>query len=115
MATLSSKLLDEWHPTRNGDLDPTTLTHGSKKRVWWRCHSGHEWQATIKSRSLGSKCPTCRSLSASQTALVQEWHPSLNGKLQPSDISYSSNKIVWWRCDSGHEWQARIDHRSAGS
>ena len=30
-------LIEQWHPEKNGDLDPATVTHGSHKKVWWLC------------------------------------------------------------------------------
>ena len=29
--------------------------------------------------------------------LVKEWHPTKNGDLTPKDVTYGSNKKVWWR------------------
>ena len=47
--------------------------------------------------------------------LATEWHPILNGTLKPENISYKSNKKVWWKCKiCGHEWQATVNHRSSG-
>ena len=47
--------------------------------------------------------------------LATEWHPILNGTLKPENISYKSNKKVWWKCTiCGHEWQATVNHRSNG-
>ena len=37
------ELVKEWHPTKNGDLTPRDVTHGSKKKVWWLCQNIHEW------------------------------------------------------------------------
>ena len=39
--------------------------------------------------------------------LVGEWHPTKNEGLSPEDISYGSGRKLWWRCDNGHEWQAK--------
>ena len=51
----------EWHPTLNGDLKPTDVTRGSKRRVWWQCAWNHEWDAVICSRTGASQsgCPYC--------------------------------------------------------
>ena len=45
--------------------------------------------------------------------LVSEWSES-NFPLTPEDITYGSKKVVWWRADCGHEWQASPKSRSAG-
>ena len=39
--------------------DPTTVTLSSGRSFRWRCVEGHEWRATIATRSRGSGCPTC--------------------------------------------------------
>src|SRR5262249_54264843 len=39
LATCSTRLARDWHPTRNGTLSPRDVTNGSSRRVWWRCVS----------------------------------------------------------------------------
>jgi hypothetical protein len=39
----------------------------------------------------------------------------LNGKLTPSDVTVSSGKTAWWKCEKGHEFQALISNRNKGS
>lgn len=55
------ELLKEWHPSKNIGLKVRELacTHGDK--VWWLCKDGHEWQATVRSRLMGTRCPFCSS------------------------------------------------------
>lgn len=62
LAALHPHLLPEWHPTRNGDLDPFALKPGSEQRVWWQCqYCSAEWQAPPQSRQKTQRggCPTC--------------------------------------------------------
>lgn len=54
------------------------------------------------------------SLAKIHPELVEEWS-SRNYPLIPGQISYGSNKKVWWRCQAGHRWEARISDRSYGS
>lgn len=51
-------LVSEWDYEKN-DCLPTDLTEHSGKKVWWICHKGHSWQATVDNRSKGSGCPYC--------------------------------------------------------
>ena len=37
--------------------------------------------------------------------LVLEWHPTKNKNKFPEDFLHKSNKMIWWICDKGHEWQ----------
>jgi hypothetical protein len=39
--------------------DPTTVTHGSDKRLRWRCELDHEWVTGVSNRVGGKDCPTC--------------------------------------------------------
>ena len=55
-----------------------------------------------------------RSLAYCKPEIAKEWHPTLNGDLKPSDVSFSSHKKVWWKCEKGHEWQTKINGRSNG-
>ena len=60
LATVYPEIARQWHPTKNGDLKPTDVKYGSRKKVWWQCEYGHEWQATIANRSsLQRGCPQC--------------------------------------------------------
>jgi hypothetical protein len=46
--------------------------------------------------------------------LAREWHPTKNGLIAPINITYGSNKKVWWKCKRGHEWEEKINNRSHG-
>jgi hypothetical protein len=59
LGTLNPKLSRQWHPTKNGYLQPNDVTEKSGKRVWWKCNRGHEWKSTIAHRSNGRCCPKC--------------------------------------------------------
>ena len=55
------------------------------------------------------------SLAACEPLLAKQWHPSRNGNLRPEDVMRRTGKRVWWQCPEGHEWQAIVAHRTAGS
>lgn len=44
--------------------------------------------------------------------LAKEWHPTKNGDLRPEHLLPGVNKKFWWRCESNHTWQQRLDNRS---
>ena len=49
--------------------------------------------------------------------LMAEWNWTKNEELgiTPTQVTYGSNKKVWWRCcECGNEWQATISNRVAG-
>lgn len=126
LATKKPKLAKEWHPTLNGNLTPRDITCGSGRRAWWQCsgHPEHVWESVVCFRSKGIGCPYCSNkkvlrgyndLATTNPLLIKEWHPLLNGNLTPSNFVAGSNKIIWWQCSRGHEWQASITARSHGT
>ena len=118
LATTNPTLAKEWHPTKNGELTPSDTTGGNDKKVWWKCDKAddHEWEAVIHNRDRGIGCPYCRGYKAVKSnclatlnpELAKEWHPTKNGDLTSYDVTISSNKKVWWKCDKvdDHEWEA---------
>ena len=121
----NAELMAEWNWEKNNELgfDPETLTLGSHKNVWWKCGYGHEWQATISNRTIGRGCPYCagkkvlkgfNDLQTVNPALAKEWNYEKDNGLTPEDVTPSSNKKVWWKCNKGHEWQASINSRNKG-
>ena len=57
--TICSIVAKEWHPTKNKQNLPEHFLPNSHKEVWWQCKEGHEWTATIESRTRGSQCKEC--------------------------------------------------------
>ena len=124
LSVANPKLSLEWDSAKNLPLSPSTISYGSEKKVWWRCNLGHEWEASVKSRSRGTGCPYCSNrkvlsgyndLQAVNPILASEWHPRKNTPLAPNEISPNSNRKVWWLCHCGHEWEASVDNRNKGA
>ena len=124
LAAQYPQLAVQWHPKKNGSLTPDAVPPGSKRKVWWLCQKGHEWQATIASRTSGGNgCPYCagkkviageNDLASRFPAIAVQWHPEINGNLTPQQVTPSSNRKVWWRCELGHEYQAAVAARTMG-
>ena len=53
------------------------------------------------------------SLAEVHPELVSEWSEK-NLPLTPDDITFGSNKKVWWKGACGHEWQTSVKARSSG-
>lgn len=81
----------QWHPDKNGDLQPDHVVAGANKRVWWQCSRGHTWQAYIGTR-VGQKtgCPVCcrGHRSAIEVALFAELHELLTPLLGPRSVRH---------------------------
>ena len=116
------KIAAQWHPTKNGALTPNDIVFGSHMKVWWRCEKGHEWKASIISRTQnGAGCPVCagrvaaageNDLATLAPEIAKEWDQERNGILKPTEMTLSSNRKVWWRCEKGHAWKASIASRT---
>jgi very-short-patch-repair endonuclease len=122
LAFLMPELAKEWHALKNNGLTPEEVTAGSRRRIWWLCEKGHEWQAQIGSRKNGSACPYCtgrkvgadNNLAFLMPELAKEWHPTRNGKRTAYDVTQGSNVRVWWIGSCGHEWEALVAERTRG-
>lgn len=114
LSTTHPEMAEEWHPKKNGELTPEMVTRGYTKKVWWflpyddqntGIHFDFEWQATVANRINGQGCPVLvgkmvwrgfNDLETVAPSFAEEWHPTKNGKLLPSEITPNCNKKVWW-------------------
>jgi len=125
LKVLHPKIASQWHTSKNGRLKPEQCLPSSNKQVWWRCavSSDHIWQATIANRTFnGNGCPGCSGRMASRTNslaalfpdLAKQWHPTKNGSLKPTDVTYGSDRRIWWKCPEGpdHIWQGPVLNRT---
>ena len=55
---MKPELASEW--SEENEIKPTEVSIGSHKKVIWKCKLGHEWIATVKSRTINrTGCPYC--------------------------------------------------------
>ena len=127
LSILHPDVAGQWHPTKNRPLKPQDVSRGSGEKVWWQCERGHEWEATVNSRTTPGQlrwCPACvrkqvselNRLSTHRPDLAEEWHRTRNGTHTPENTSYGSNRKVWWRCrvNPDHIWDASPNDRNGG-
>ena len=124
LATTHPHILKEWHPTKNKAITPQQVSAGSNKKVWWLCDKNHECFNSISNRLKSKGCPYCsgrkllkgfNDLKTLRPDLANEWHPTRNGELTPSDLMSSVAKKVWWQCEKGHEWLTSPNNRARGN
>ena len=113
-------LAGEWHPAKNGGLTPDRVPPGTRRKVWWQCEKGHQWQASVAARVAGGGCPVCagrqvvageNDLASFFPAIAAQWHPTKNGALTPRQVTPGSSKKVWWLCPLGHAYQSPVTAR----
>ena len=130
LETTHPDLMKEWHPTRNEELSPSMFVSGSERKVWWKCTTcDHEWKTSIVKRTSGRGCPECakkkRGATYSQAMLAEngsladlypdiaaQWHPTKNGTMLPTEVTSKTQKVFWWQCVEGHEWEASVANRT---
>ena len=92
LAEVHPELVSEWSE-KNLLLTLDGITFGSNKKVWWKGTCGHEWQASVKARSNGEKCPICsgarviagiNDLATLEPLLVKQW--SKKNKIKPTEV-----------------------------
>ena len=127
LATTHPEIAKQWHPTLNHPITPKDTSKGRTDKYWWKCDKGddHIWDTSPNHRTSHSTgCPMCagkrvvksNSLSTLFPEIAKQWHPTLNGKINPNNITSGSGRRVWWKCEEGedHEWESTIANRSAG-
>ena len=134
-------LLEEWDYERNGSHTPDNVMYGSTYKAWWLCKAHkHSYQVEMyhRTQKKSQDCPICSNrqilvgyndLLSTHPNLAKEWHPTKNGKLKPTDVSWGSMKKVWWMLGYDvpndyyvvnlrgkhfdFEWQAIINNRAS--
>lgn len=92
------------------------------QKVWWQCKEGHEWQATLNSRTTcGTGCPYCagqrvlrgvNDLKTMYPQIATEWDYERNKNQVPEDFMSKSNREVWWKCSQcGYSFKKKIVQR----
>ena len=121
LASVAPQLAMEWHPIKNDPLTPRDVVATSHTKVWWKCHRrGHEWLAELRSRVHGNNCPYFanqlvdgdNSLASCDPDVAAQWDPLRNGDLTPAHVTPGAKLAVWWKCDRGHSWRARVYSRT---
>lgn len=124
IANNHQEILNKW--SENNTISPDNVSYGSIKVVKWVCDKGHTWETSVNKMtsraSLG--CPYCASqkvwrgyndLQTKDPEVATEWHPTKNKNLYPYEVTVSSNKLIWWLCPLGHEYEAMVSSRTRAS
>lgn len=60
IVTTHPAIANDWDYGKNPSLDPTTISAGSERTVWWRCPRGHEDFKSVANRVRSGGCTKCR-------------------------------------------------------
>ncbi len=122
---LKPQLQQQWHPDNNALLGGIKVKPGSGRRVAWSCPNcpagcSHIWQATVYSRTRGTKCPFCQgksvcqhnSLATKAPRQTRYWNQDKNAKT-PEQTLAGSRLRAEWKCPAcSHEWQGQVAQRA---
>ncbi len=113
LLTLYPMIAKEWNYKMNAGHSPEDYKAFSNQKVWWICSKGHEWQASIDSRTSRKRgCPICTNqkvlkgyndLQSLYPDLASQWNKEKNRGISPDQITAHTGKKYWWKCEKGHE------------
>ena len=126
ISLLNLLLRSQWDKCKNGaDLGNILIKPHSRRKVWWTCDQcpdghAHEWEARVDSRTDGTGCPFCASISVCQhnflptnaPLIAAQW--SSKNQLSSDKFTVNSGKQAIWHCHCGHEWTTAIKSRTGG-
>ena len=126
LAFVCPQIIDEWDYENNKNLKPEQVTAHSDMKVYWICKvCGYKWKAAVGDRTNGHGCPFCagravrtgyNDIATMRPELIKKWNYEKNGDLKPENVSYRSDKKIWWHCDKcGYDFQQRIADTSNGT
>lgn len=120
LAVKYPELVAEFNLEKNYPLTPYNVTAASsRKKFWWKCVKGHEWQNVRVRSGKVQNCPYCTGTKATHDNHLGITHPEIAKQYNstkntvPLDkIRYGSRTHRWWICEEGHEWEATVSSRS---
>lgn len=127
------KILSEWTGLRDDGnyFTPNDVAKSSSMKFKWKCDRGHEWYATVGSRTCGGTgCPYCSGHKVSNDNSLKNWCLN-NGvygqqimsewtgicedgkQYDISNVARSSNRRFMWKCNNGHKWTVTVLGRTS--
>jgi hypothetical protein len=102
------ELVKLWHPTKNNDTKPSSVSHGSTQIVWILCEIGHEYQQKVCeiSQQLCYECKT----GMKKQIIIQAASSKLTKKIKINDVTIKpiiikeSEKLIDKYPDIAKEW-----------
>lgn len=114
-------IASEW--SEHNTISPYNISPGSNKSFLWVCSKGHIYKSTVANRIAHRGCPICsgkrvlknyNDLFTLYPIAKDIWNFERNQNISPFDYAVKSHKKVWWICEKGHEWEAKISHITDG-
>lgn len=116
IASCCPEIIQYWDYEKNGRITPEQISHASVKKAFFKCESGHEWEAIVSNFASHPWCPYCsgrrvlsgfNDLFTTNPELIPLW--SKSNIIDPTKIKSGSNKKALWYCpDCGGEYEMKI-------
>jgi hypothetical protein len=102
----------------------TSLSSGSNLLIYWKCaqNPSHRWSSILSSRTSGrgAGCPFCAGKKVDAFNSLAACFPEIAAQLDTDKSGFTADQVVpgsgkvgIWRCNEGHEWQAKIANRTS--
>lgn len=114
LATTHPAIADQWD-----DKNPPVENYsaGSSYKASWVCPGGHSYKRLISDKvRFNSPCSYCsgvellpgfNDLATVHPEIVGMWYHPKN-PTTAEEVLFNSSQKRWWRCELGHEWEAKI-------
>jgi very-short-patch-repair endonuclease len=109
-----------WHITKNGDVKPRDVFKSSRKKYWFTCDNGHDFDIRLNHVTGGNWCPSCHQTPPYERSFASNeeraacWHTTKNGDVKPWDVFKSARKKYWFTCDNGHDFDMSLSNVTNG-
>ena len=110
-------LLDEFDKNKN-IINPTEVSYGSNKKVFWIDSFGMSWEAPIFRRTIYNgrspyedgklPVPGINDLGTTHPEIALQFHTSKNYPLTVEQLKAASNKKIWWKCHLNHSYESVV-------
>jgi len=112
LATLFPEIAVEAH-----GWDPRKVNSGSRTKAEFKCSKGHIYKTQISARtSRGVGCSVCANKKiVSGINDLATTHPEISLEADgwdPTKVVAGNNRHFDWKCESGHQWTATLNHRT---
>lgn len=116
LAALYPELAEEFNSDKNGLTPFDIIGNAGSAKYSWICAKKHEWTASLSNRvRKGSGCPACSGRVAHAENNLQTLFPDVAKELDieksgvtADELVSGSEKRVWWKCVSGHNWETMV-------
>jgi len=117
---LNEKRAACWHTTENGVVKPLDVFKSARKKYWFTCDNGHDFDMSLSNVTNGKWCSSCHQTPSYEQSFASNeeraacWHTTKNGKVKPRDVFKSTVKKYWFTCNNDHDFDVSLNSVTVG-